>query len=216
MTHILFQPPDHPLLIVISGPSGVGKDAVIQGMAARGVPFQFVVTATTRPMRPGEVHGADYFFLSRDEFAEKIERGEFLEWANVYNDFKGTPRDQVDAALASGKDAVMRVDVQGSATIKRVTDGTAVTIFLSVESEEQLESQLRTRKNNLAEDLKLRIATARQELKRIGEFDYFVVNKADALDATVDTIEAIIKAEHNRVGRRAIKLPPLGQPTPAR
>jgi guanylate kinase len=214
MTRILFQPPHHPLLIVISGPSGVGKDAVIKGMAARGVQFQFVVTATTRPARPGEVDGVDYFFLSRDQFAEKIERGEFLEWANVYNDFKGTPRDQVESALASGKDAVMRVDVQGSATVKRVTDGTAVTIFLSVESEEQLESQLRTRKNNLADDLKLRIATARQELQRIHEFDYFVVNKADALDDTVDTIQAIIQAEHNRVGRRAIKLPPLGHPIP--
>jgi guanylate kinase len=109
-----------PLLIVISGPSGVGKDSVVECMAERNLPFHFVVTATTRPPRDDEVHGVDYFFFTKDEFAEMIENNELLEYAFVYNDFKGIPRSQVQEALASGKDVVMRLDVQGAATIREL------------------------------------------------------------------------------------------------
>src|SRR5512137_519789 len=107
-----------PLLIVISGPSGVGKDTVIQRMIERNLPFHFVVTATTRHPRPNEVHGKDYFFYSHAEFARMIENSELLEHAIVYNDYKGIPKAQVHDAQASGQDVVMRLDVQGANTIR--------------------------------------------------------------------------------------------------
>lgn len=198
-------PVKQPLLIVISGPSGVGKDSVIQAMKKRDLPFHFVVTATTRPPRPNERHGVDYFFVSKDEFAEMIDQNELLEYAYVYNDYKGIPKAQVRQALASGKDVVMRVDVQGAATIRELSKE-AVLIFMTTRDEEELASRLRSRKSGDNEDLKLRIATSRQELKRINEFDYVVVNPEDRLDEAVDTIMAIINAEHHRVEQRKVVL----------
>ena len=121
----LIHPPRSPLLIVISGPSGVGKDTVLQRMKERGLPFHFVVTATTRPQRPGEVDGVDYFFLTHDQFADMIEHNELLEHAIVYNDYKGIPKQQVRQALASGQDVVMRIDVQGAETIRTSVPGRA-------------------------------------------------------------------------------------------
>jgi guanylate kinase len=112
-----------PLLIVISGPSGVGKDTIMLRMQERGMPFHFVVTATTRPKRDNEVHGVDYFFVSKEEFARMIEDNELIEYAIVYSDYKGIPKQQVRKALASGKDVVMRLDVQGAETVRRLTPG---------------------------------------------------------------------------------------------
>jgi guanylate kinase len=199
--------PNHnePLLVVISGPSGVGKDTVIQRMKERDLPYHFVVTATTRPPRPDEVHGVDYFFVSSDEFAEMIEMGELLEYAIVYNDYKGIPKDQVRQALASGKDVLMRIDVQGAATIRELSPE-AVLVFLTTQDEDELVNRLKARKSETPEGLNLRIATARQELKRIDEFDYVVVNREDLLDETVDMILAIIQAEHQRVNPRKVTL----------
>jgi len=194
-----------PLLIVISGPSGVGKDTVLQRMQERRMPFHFVVTATTRPPRPGEVHGKDYFFISRDEFAEMIEQQELFEWAHVYNDYKGIPKRQVREALASGRDVIMRLDVQGAATVRRLAPE-AVLIFLSPGTEAELVRRLSERKTETPEGLKLRIATARRELQRMDEFDYCVVNRDLALESTVDQIIAIITAEHSRVHPRRVKL----------
>lgn len=195
-----------PLLIVISGPSGVGKDTVLHMMEERGdQPFHFVVTATTRPIREGEVQGEDYFFMSSDEFAAMIESDELLEYAIVYNDYKGIPKQQVRDALASGKDVIMRLDVQGAATVKKI-EPEAVLIFLTTESEEELVSRLRARKTETSEGLNLRIATARQELKRIKEFDYVVINRDDELNTTVDIIQAIIHAEHHRTEPRKVSL----------
>lgn len=203
---IPFSPPQHkPLLIVISGPSGVGKDTVIQRMKERELPFHFVVTATTRQPRPEEVHGVDYYFLSHDEFAEMIEQDELLEYAIVYNDYKGIPKQQVRQALESGKDVVMRLDVQGAATIREISPE-AVLIFLTTQNQEELVNRLRVRKTETPEGLNLRIATARQEFKRIDEFDYVVVNPEYQLDETVDTILAIIHAEHHRVHPRKVTL----------
>jgi guanylate kinase len=196
---------DEPLLVVISGPSGVGKDTVIQRMKERELPIHFVVTATTRPPRPEEEHGVDYFFVSSDEFAEMIEQGELLEYAIVYNDYKGIPKEQVRKALQSGKDVVLRIDVQGAATIREKTRD-AVLIFLTTQNEEELVNRLRARKTESREGLNLRIATARQELKRMHEFDYVVVNRENELDRTVDTILAIIRAEHHRVIQRKVSL----------
>jgi guanylate kinase len=194
-----------PLLIVISGPSGVGKDSVIRRMKERSLPFHFVVTATTRPPRPDEVHGVDYFFVSKAQFAEMIERGELIENALVYDDCKGIPKEQVRQALDSGIDVVMRLDVQGAATVRRLYSD-ALLIFITVNSPEEMIQRLGARMTESPEEVKLRIATARQEMQRIDEFDYAVINAENRLDETVDTILSIIKAEHCRVRHRKVTL----------
>jgi guanylate kinase len=206
MTDVLYKPHRQPLLIVLSGPSGVGKDTVIQRMKERRLPFHFVVTATTRPARPGEVHGRDYFFVSSDEFAEMIENDELLEYAIVYNDYKGIPKQQVREALASGQDVIMRVDVQGAARVRDLTNDGACLLFLTTTTEDELVERLRARKSETPEGLNLRIATARKELERMVEFDYCVINHDMTLDETVDKIIAIIEAEHSRVRPRRVKL----------
>lgn len=205
MSELAYDPQRQPLLIVISGASGVGKDTILQRMKERHLPFHFVVTATTRPPRPNEEHGRDYFFISKDEFAEMIEKNELLEYAIVYNDYKGIPKQQVRDALASGHDVVMRLDVQGATHVKSLIPS-AVMVFITTSSEDEMVTRLRARKTETPEGLKLRIATARQELRRMSEFDYYVVNREMALDDAVDKIIAIIDAEHSRVIPRAISL----------
>jgi len=195
----------HPLLIVISGPSGVGKDAVLQHMREMGYPFHFVITATTRERRPTEEHGVDYFFLSEAEFERMLEAGEFLEHAMVYGEHKGVPKAQVREALASGKDVLMRVDVQGAATIRHLVPQ-AITIFLSASSEEELVDRLRRRRTESACKLRHRIEVAREEMGRIPEFDYLVANHDGLLDETVLQIVAIMKAKKCRTGWRKVEL----------
>jgi len=194
-----------PLLVVISGPSGVGKDTLLERMKERGYPIHFVVTATDRLPRPGEVHGVDYFFFTTEEFTKMIGQDELLEHAVVYGQHKGIPRQHVQDALASGKDVIMRIDVQGAATIRRLVPE-AILIFLTASSEEELEQRLRARGGDSPEQLQKRIATAREEMKRLPEFDYVVVNRDGELDRAVDDVGAIIQAEHCRVGPRAVKL----------
>ncbi len=147
----------------------------------------------------------DYFFVTHDEFAEMIDRGELLEYAIVYNDYKGIPKQQVRDALASGKDVVLRLDVQGAETVKGLSPD-ALLIFLITRSEQELIRRLQARKTETPEGQKLRIATARQELRRVDLFDYVVVNADHELDAAVDTILAIIQAEHHRTRPRRVSL----------
>ena len=187
-----------PLLVVISGPSGVGKDATIQLVKERGYPCFFVVTATTRPQRPGEVDGVDYHFVSEAEFTRMIANGELIEHAVVYDQYKGIPKAGVRAALASGRDVVMRVDVQGAATVRKLAPQ-AVTIFLTAETEESLIERLRRRHTESEAQLQRRVATARAELERAREFKYRVVNCECNLDQTVDQVIAIIQAEKCRI-----------------
>ncbi len=194
-----------PLLIVISGPSGAGKDSVVLRMKERGLPFHFVVTATTRPKRVSEIDGKDYFFVSKEDFARMIEHNELIEYAMVYGDYKGIPKSQVREALDSGQDVVMRVDVQGAETIRKLA-AEALLIFITAENGEELERRLRERKTETPAELSLRIATARKELKRVEAFDYIVLNRDDQLDETVDMVEAIIDAEHCRVKPRKVTL----------
>jgi guanylate kinase len=194
-----------PLLIVISGPSGVGKDSLVQRLKERGCPFHFVVTATDRPPRPDEVEGEDYFFVSTQEFARMIREDELIEHAVVYGQYKGVPKQQVREAMASGRDVVMRVDVQGATTIRQIAPQ-AVLIFLTASSEEELERRLRARGGDSLDQVERRIATAREEMKRLPEFDYVVVNRDQELDDAVDDVLAIIKAEHCRVNQREATL----------
>jgi guanylate kinase len=194
-----------PMLIVISGPSGVGKDTVLQRMKERNLPFYFVVTATTRLPRENEVEGVDYFFVSKGEFARMIDEDALLEYAIVYDDYKGIPKSQVRQALESGKDVIMRIDVQGAETIRKLCPE-ALLIFLTTQNQNELVARLHERKTENADKLRLRIATARQELKRIEQFDYVVVNRAEQLDTTVDIIVSIILAEHHKVKGRKVSL----------
>ena len=189
-----------PLLVVISGPSGVGKDTLLQRLKERGFDFAFVVTMTTRPRRDSEIDGRDYFFVSHATFTQMIESDGLLEYSKVYGDYKGIPKDQVRHAWASGKDVIMRIDVQGAAKIRSIVSN-AVTIFLVPDSEEELVRRLTERKTETPDGLTRRIATAREEMKRLCEFDYVVVNPANQVDQAVDTIISIIAAEHCRVER---------------
>lgn len=202
--------PDHalnppPLLIVISGPSGVGKDAAVNCMKERGLPVHFVVTATDRPKRPEEVHGVDYFFVSTEEFEQMIEEDELLEWAVVYGDYKGIPKAQIRQALASGKDIILRIDVQGSATIKEIVPD-AVFIFLAASNMDELMDRLVARKTETGIDLERRKETARHEMQALPMFDYVVINREDRLDEAVDCIVCIMQAEKSRVEPRQISL----------
>jgi guanylate kinase len=194
-----------PLLVVISGPSGVGKDSVVQRMKERGFPFHFVVTATDRAPRPHEVHGEDYYFYTTPEFHKMIDAGEMLEHAVVYGQLKGIPRAHVRQALASGQDVVMRLDVQGAATIQGMIAG-AITVFLVAESEEELIGRLRERRTESDDALQRRVEMVRAEMELVCNFDYVVLNRSGALDSAVDDVAAIIRAEHCRTVPRRIEL----------
>ncbi len=194
-----------PLLVVISGPSGVGKDAVLKEMQARKLPFHYVVTMTSRAPRKNEVHGVDYFFTSRENFEEMIHQEEFIEHALVYEDYKGVPKPQIREALASGKDVILRVDVQGAATLRKLCPG-AVLIFLIPDNEDEWLERLNSRKTETAESLAVRIRTARSEMKEVRSFDYVVVNAQDRLGEAVENIMDIVNAEHHKVHPREICL----------
>jgi len=194
-----------PLLVVISGPSGVGKDATIQLMKERGYSCHFVVTATTRPRRPTEIDGVDYHFVSEATFCDLIARGELIEHALVYGQYKGIPKAGIRAALASGQDVLMRLDVQGAATIRRLVPE-AVTVFLTAESEEALVERLRLRRTEDPAQLEQRIETARRELCHANEFKYRIVNRECALNETVDRLISIIEAEKSRIDWRPVTI----------
>lgn len=192
-----------PLLIVISGTSGVGKDSVIAGLKRRSLPLHFVITATSREPRENEVPGKDYFFYPRDEFEKRIAQGEFIEHARVYSDLKGIPRSQVENALASGNDVVAKVDVQGAMTLRRLFPQ-AVLIFIAPESFDEWYSRLLNRNTESEEDLRVRIETAREEVNQVDQFDYVVINAKNQVEKAVDDIIAIITAEHLTVNHRRI------------
>ena len=192
----------HPLLIVISGPSGVGKDSVIKCMRERDYPFHFVVTTTDRAPRPDEIHGVDYYFISTAEFERMIVDDDLFESARVYGQYKGVPKVHARQALSSGMDVIMRLDVQGAATIRRRVPQ-VLTIFLAPPSLDVLIDRLRRRAGDSTRQVQKRLKMALGEMRRIKEFEYVVVNQEGRLDETVKQIMAIIAAEKCRtVGRK--------------
>lgn len=197
----LYRP--QPLLIVISGTSGIGKDAVLQGLRDRNMGLHFVVTATSRSPRPNEVDGRDYFFFTREDFARRIKNGEFIEYAMVYDDYKGGMRSQVEDALKSGKDVVLRVDVQGAETYRKLYPE-AILIFLIPHTIDEWYGRLKARNTESPENLKVRIDTAKEEVKKIELFDYVVVNAENCLDKAVNDILSIISVEHHKVHHRKL------------
>lgn len=188
-----------PILLVISGPSGVGKDAAMAGLRQALSQTQYVTTVTTRPPRPGERDGVDYRFLTDDEYDRLVAEGGFLERASVYSHRYGVPEGEVRQALARGQDVIVRVDVQGAATIKRLMPE-AVLVFLAPESDEELERRLRERATDDGADLRLRRDTAAREMAQRDAFDYVVVNAEGRLDEAVARIVGIVKTEKRRVG----------------
>ena len=195
----------NPLLIVISGPSGVGKDAVIFQMKDSGVPFHHVVTATTRPKRPGEKDGVDYLFLSQEQFQRRIKAKQFIEWAKVYDNYYGVLKEEIEKALNGGQDVIVKVDVQGATTIKQILPD-AVFIFLMPQSIDVLAERLKKRRGQTEAELNLRLGEAREEMKNLSLFDYVVLNREGDLAHTVSQINAIVTAEKCRVKPRVIKL----------
>lgn len=192
-------------MIVISGPSGVGKDAVLRALKRSNHPIFHVVTVNTRVPRPDEKEGVDYFFVSREKFEEMIKRDEFIEYSNVYADYKGVPKIQIRKALESGKDVILRLDVQGAEKIKRLVP-CAVLIFLVPSNQEEWFKRLGGRSHRNEKDIGTRIETAKEELVSAKDFDYIVVNSQNKLDETVQKIEAIITAEHHKAAPRKINI----------
>jgi guanylate kinase len=186
-----------PLLVVLTGPSGVGKDTVLGELRRHGS-RGFPVNATTRKRRRGERDGADYYFLTPGEFKRRLDAGDFLEHATVYGQSKGVLRSEVRNILDSGRDAVIRTDIQGARYIKSIVPA-AVTIFIAPPSFEVMEDRMRSRGGDPPDQVELRLQTARQELDAAPEFDYCVIN--DNLDHCVEEIESIIQREHERAGR---------------
>ncbi len=195
------DPPRAGILFVLSGPSGVGKDSVISRLKERGLPLHFAITVTTRPMRPGEVDGVNYYFRTVSEFERMRAAGELLEWAVVHGNHYGTPREQIRQALHSGKDVLLKVDVQGAAAVRSRVPG-AVLIFLAPPSMTELVERLESRGTESAGELSLRIRNADHEMADLPNYDYVVVNYRERLDETVDKVQAIITAEGCRVKPR--------------
>ncbi len=194
-----------PLLIVLSGPSGVGKDAVLARMRRSERPFHYVVTATTRPKRAGERNGVNYHFLSQKAFRQMIDKHQFLEWASVYGNYYGVPKDDVSSALSRGVDTVLKVDVQGAAAIKKILSQ-AVFIFLMPPSTQALEKRLKRRRSESSKDLALRLATARKETRSLPIFDYVITSHQNKLDEVVSKIDSIVAAEKCRNKPHTVKL----------
>ncbi|HET7037263.1 MAG TPA: guanylate kinase [Thermomicrobiaceae bacterium] len=200
-----FRALGHPHLIVISGPSGVGKDTVIERLRERHPEFFVAVTKTTRERRPGEIDGYHYLFATREEFIQAREEGDFLESAEVYGNLYGVPKSPVQKALRRGQTVVVKVDVQGARHIKLLAPE-AVFIFLVPPSMEELTRRLRTRKTDDPEMVMRRIATASRELRAVEMFDYVVFNESGRVEQTLDTVDAIICAESHRVHQRSAGL----------
>jgi guanylate kinase len=187
------------LLVVVSGPSGVGKDTIIEALRRRprDPDYHYVVTCTTRAPRPGEVDGTSYHFMTRERFAALRDAGAFLEWAEVHGNWYATPRAEVRRALAAGRDVILKIDVQGAAAVK-ATVPDALLVFVVPPSLEALFRRLRARATETAEELEVRQRNAAIELARAGDYDHVVLNEDGQVERTAGRIDEIIRAERAR------------------
>ncbi len=195
-----------PRIFIISGPSGVGKDTVIEQLRDVFPNAKYVVTATTRPMRVGEIDGVHYQFMSKDAFVEGIENDAFIENALVYDNHYGVPKQPIIDGLADDRDVIIKVDVKGAATLRRLIPNT-ISIFLAPESMEALLARLRDRKTDDPDVLMKRFQTASAELDEVKHFNYVVFNEDEQLDAAVKSIVNIVNVERLKVQRPEIVLP---------
>lgn len=189
-----------PLLVVLTGPSGAGKDSMLDELAARGRTFHRVITCTTRAPRENERDGVDYFFVSEEEFDRLIASGGLLEHAEIYGHRSGVPKQQVLDKLAEGVDVFVRTDVQGADSIRRLMPD-AVRIFVAPSSIDELEARIRARGSEDEARISRRLAAAREEMSRQEEFEHVIVNAPGQLAAAVDELERVLELEHAaRVG----------------
>lgn len=193
-----------PLVIVLHGPSGVGKDAVIDRLRER-TGIHRATSTTSRLPRPNEVNGNHYHFVSAAEFEEKIRAGEFAEWARVYDDYKGLERLEVEQPLRDGRDVIIRTDVQGARTWRERLEG-AIFVFLMAEDREALRTRLASRGSEDAAAQARRIGELEEELADIENNDHVVYNRHGQLEETVDEIERIIRTEKRKRRRPAARL----------
>lgn len=188
------------LLLVVSGPSGVGKGTVINRVMQRHPDVRLSVSCTTRDPRPGEVEGDHYHFVSVEEFTRLRDAGEFLEWASVYEGlYYGTPRGPVEQAIAGGVDIIFEIDYQGARSVRSQMAGSAVLVFIAPPTWRALVERLRRRQTEHPEALAERIATARREIENMGMFEYVIVN--DEVERAARELEAILVGERHRLVR---------------
>lgn len=192
------------VLVIISAPSGAGKSTICRELLKRRKDLRYSISATTRPPRPGEKDGKHYFFVEAEEFKRRIQRGEFLEWAVVHDQYYGTPRAFIESVLKTGHKVLLAIDVQGAAAIRRKMPADSVLIFLAPPSIESLRERLAARRDE-SESVAKRLANAREEMANAGSFDYCVVN--DDLKQALGQIDSILTAEGLRVSRRAPPVP---------
>ena len=202
---ILSKSSEQLLLLILSGLSGAGKDAVLTRLKQSGFPAVSITTITTRARRANEIDGQHYHFISEERFREMVAGDELLEHATVYGKSYGVPKAAVRQALDSGRDVIIKVDVQGAVTIKKKVPG-AVFLFLTPTSLDELNRRLRQRRTESPEDLELRLNTAEAELEKLPLFDYLVINRRGEVNRAVSDIEAIYRAEKCRVVHRNISL----------
>lgn len=194
-------------MVIISGPSGVGKDTIIDAMKRREPehPRRYVITVTTRGRRDYETDGVHYHFYSVDDYQRLVASEGLLEASLVHDHWYGTPRDQVQSAIRSGRDAILKIDVQGADKVRaKIPD--ALLIFVVPPSLEELERRLRERRSETRKQTELRLRNARIEMARTGEFDHVVVNETDKVDDTAEAIDGIIASEHRRYADRRIRV----------
>ncbi len=193
------------LLFVLSAPSGTGKDSVIQALKEQGLDFYLVASVTTRAPRSGESEGHPYHFVSQEEFTRLVENDELIEYANVHGNWYGQPRKVIREQLDAGRDVLLKIDVQGAATIQKKAPE-AIFIFLVPSSLEELEQRLTSRQTESETELMRRLADARKELAQQHWYDYVVVNRQGQLEKAVELLRAIILAEHARTHRHNITI----------
>jgi guanylate kinase len=193
-------------VFVLSGPSGVGKSTLIERLKRDEFPITHCVTATTRPMRVGEVHGVHYYFLSEAEYDTLLEQDQFLEHAVVHNRYRyGIPLHSLRDGLRRGRDVILAPDVQGASTLRWKVPN-AVTIFLRPLTLDELLPRLAARGTEALEERQIRLKTAEREMQRVSEYDYVIVNQRDRLDQAVRDLKSIVKAERLRVCPRTVSL----------
>ena len=188
------------LLFVVSGPSGAGKDTLVDALRARMPRLRYSVSATTREPRPGEREGEHYFFLSRDEFERRRAPGGFLEWREYNGNLYGTPRDYVERTLTEGYDLMMKPEVHGALSIKK-SFSDAVLIFLLPDRFSHLRARLLARRTETNEEIARRLEIAHKEVQYIREFDYIVINEERRSDEAVRDLHSILQAERFRIHR---------------
>lgn len=186
------------LLIVISGPSGAGKGTICKSFMERNKDVVLSVSATTRSPRKGEVDGVNYHFMTKEQFKDKIKSNDFLEYAEVYDNFYGTPKSNVEELLESGKDVILEIDIQGALKVKENTED-GVFVFILPPSMEELKQRIIKRGSETEESLMKRFKSAYKEINFVSKYNYAVVN--DEVETAVEKLESIITAEKCRVDR---------------